>query len=90
MPEHAVTGWRHAAGIAPDAPAPTPEYVRVIVVVNWVRGTVHSITSDQDEARRHVAELIAKYPGHPRAATQTAWVVEPPARTSRKGRGVDA
>lgn len=53
-------------------------YVRVVVVLDKIRGTVHSITSDQDEAQRHVRELIAKAGGDNLAATMTAWAVDVP------------
>ncbi|MDG4792120.1 hypothetical protein O7626_40610 [Micromonospora sp. WMMD1102] len=50
--------------------------VRVLVVVNWRRGTVHGITCDQEQSQRWVRELIDRY-GDPLAATQTVDLVFP-------------
>jgi hypothetical protein len=49
--------------------------VRVIVVLDRTRGRVHSITSSNDEARQHVAELTAKHNGPDHAATMTVGLV---------------
>ena len=53
--------------------------VRVLVVLDAVRGRIHSITASDDEARRHVRELVAKHNGPNHAATMTVGLVDRPA-----------
>jgi hypothetical protein len=53
---------------------PEPGWIRVVVVVNWRKQRVHSITSDNGQAQDQVRELVAKY-GDPLAATMTAWAI---------------
>lgn len=56
-----------------------PAYVRVVVVVDWVRQRVHTITTDDAYAQQATRELAAKYDGNPNAATMWAWAVDVPA-----------
>ncbi|NUT52387.1 MAG: hypothetical protein HOV94_34600 [Saccharothrix sp.] len=73
--------WLQLLGDAAPAAAPKPaaEYVRVVVVVDWVRHRVHTITSDDAAAQQATRELAAKYDGNPNAATMWAWAVDVPA-----------
>jgi hypothetical protein len=50
--------------------------VRVVVVLDDVRGTVHGMTTSNDEARQWCRELDAKYPDRPLCARQFVGVVD--------------
>lgn len=51
--------------------------VRVVVVVDWRRQTVHGITCDNTEARQWTRELIDKYDGDNLAASMFVSLVDP-------------
>ena len=53
--------------------------VRVLVVLDAVRGRIHSITASDDEARRHVRELVAKHNDRTTLRTMTVGLVDRPA-----------
>ncbi len=50
--------------------------VRVVVVVDWRRQRVHTITTDDAAARRAATELLAKYGGDNLSASMTVGLVE--------------
>lgn len=58
---------------------PEPEInnglVRVVVVVNWERGSVHGVTTSIEEAQGWARALLSQYPHNPVAATMTAALV---------------
>jgi hypothetical protein len=54
------------------------EQVRVIVVSDHRRGTVHGMTNDHAEAQQWTRELIAKYGGDNLSAGMTGGLVEVP------------
>jgi hypothetical protein len=53
------------------------EPVRVVVVTDWRRQRVYSITADDDQARQDVRDVAAKYGNDPLSATMTVWLVDP-------------
>lgn len=55
-----------------------PRKIRVVVVVNWRRGTVYGMTTDNAQAQRWTRELVAQYDGDPRAASMTVDLVDCP------------
>jgi hypothetical protein len=60
------------------------DWVRVLVVLDKRRGTVHGITCDQDEAQRWTRALIAKAGGDNLAATMTVGLVTPTGKTEER------
>ncbi len=50
--------------------------VRVLVVLNDVCGTVHGMTTSDDEAASWCRELAAKYPDQPLCARQFVSLVD--------------
>ncbi len=67
---------------SPVAEQPEPERVRVVVVYDHRRHSVHQITSDNDEAVSTAKQLAAKYGGDPLSVSMTAGVVDLPAPPS--------
>ncbi len=50
--------------------------VRVVVVVDWRRQRVHTVTADEERARQSIAELLGRYGGDNLSASLTVGLVE--------------
>jgi hypothetical protein len=72
------SAWSAARESVDRLKAELAKPVRVVVVLDAVRGRIYSITASDNEAQQHVRELVAKHNGPNHAATMTVGLVDRP------------
>lgn len=68
---------RAAATSGTYVPPNQREPVRVVVVVDWKRGRVYDVTTDDEAAQEEVRGIVAEHDGDQLAASMTVALVKP-------------